>query len=360
MKTKKLKHFIISAFALTLILAGCKKDNPEPTPSGSSPSGYSSGVFIVCEGPFGSGTGTVSYYNRSTGAVNNDIFETANGYPLGNIVQSMNSHNNKGYIVVNNANKVQVVNLTDFKSTDEITGVNMPRYFIPIDNNKAYVTEWVDGFSGNVKVIDLSDNTVTGTISTGKGAEKMVKSGSGVYVTCKGAYDNDSVVIVINSGTDAVIDTLVVGPNPDGIEIDANGKIWVLCAGQWNIDFTALAKSGRLVRINPSTNAIEASFDFTSLFSMPQNLTINAAKNKLYFTYQGGIYTHDISSSNLNNTAYINRSFYGLGIDPATDYIYGADAGNFSSNGWVIRYNNSGSKVDSFQVGIIPNGFHFK
>ncbi len=75
----------------------------------------------------------------------------------------------------------------------------------------------------------------------------------------------------------------------------------------------------------------------------------------------GKVFSHDITSYALNTTPVVSRSFYGLGIDPVNNYIYGADAGDFASNGWVIRYNSSsGAVVDSFQVGIIPGGFCFR
>lgn len=360
--SKTTKQWLALSVALTFTVAGCKKEDPQPPANNITPGAYeSSGVFITNEGPFGSGTGTVSFYNRNTGAVSNDIFQTANGVPLGNIVQSMSIYNGKGYIVVNNAGKMEVVNAGDFKSSASITGLNQPRYFLGIDNSKGYITEWGStGTSGAVRVINLTNNTISSTISTGAGAESMVKVNNSVYVTCKGGYGNDSVLTVINSGTDAVITNIPVGPNPAGIQVDANGMIWVLCGGQWNTSFTALDKTGKLVRINPSTNTVEQAFTFSSTTSSPSNLTINAAKNKLYYTYNGAVYSHDISATSLSSAAFINRNFYGMGVDPSNDYLFGADAGNFTSNGYVIRFNTAGAKVDSFQVGIIPGGFFFK
>lgn len=358
-KTKKWLTISLAAFVITI--SGCKKDTPQPSNNTTTTGAYDAGIFVTCEGPFGSGTGTVNFYNRSTGAVSNDIFQTANSIPLGNIVQSMSIYNGKGYIVVNNASKMEVVNASDFKSTASITGLNQPRYFLGIDNSKGYVTEWGStGTNGAVRVINLTNNTISSTISTGSGAENMVKVNNSVYVACKGGYSNDSVVTVINSSTDAVSTNINVGPNPSGIQVDANGKIWVLCGGEWNSSFTTLVKTGKLVRINPSTNTVEQTFTFTSATSSPSNLAINGAKNKLYYTYQGNVYTQDISASSLSSTGFISRSFYGLGVDPTNDYVYGADAGNFSSNGYVIRFNTAGAKVDSFQVGIIPGGFFFK
>ena len=348
----------ISTVILTATLFGCKKDNPIPSNTSTAVS-YSNGVFVSCEGPFGSGTGTVSFYNRSSGIVTNDIFQTANGFPLGNIVQSVAIYNGKGYIAVNNAAKVEVVDATDFKSRGTITGLTNPRYFLGISSSKGYLTEWGSSTS-SIKVINLATNLVSTSINTANGAESMVKLNNKVYVTCNGGYGKDSVVMVINTLTDAVIDTIVVGPNPDDIQVDANGNLWVLCSGQWNSSFTALDQTGKLVRIDTTTNTANLSLSFSSTSSQPANLTMNTAKDKMYFTYQGSVYTHAISSSTLNSTAYIGRSFYGLGLDPVTDYLFATDPGNYVSNGKVIRYNTTATKIDSFTVGIIPGGLTFK
>lgn len=357
MKTKQL---FVSTLVLAIAFAGCKKDDPEtptPTPVGTT---YDNGVFIINEGPYGSGTGTVSFYSRSGSTVSTDIFQTKNSYPLGNVVQSMEIYNGKGYIVVNNASKVEIVDASTFASSGVISGLANPRYFLGIDNNKAYVSEWGTTGSGAVKVVDLTTKAVTTTITTGKGAEAMVKVGNSVYVTCSGGYDNDSVVTVIDATTDAVITSINVGANPKNIKVDANGKIWVLCSGQWNFNFTTLIKPGKLVRIDAATNTVDLSLPFASTTSQPFSLVINNAKTTLFYTYNGKIYSQLYTALNLNPSATINRNFYGLGIDPSNDYFYASDAGDFSSNGKVVRYTTAGIAVDSFNVGVIPGNFCFK
>lgn len=357
MKTNQL---LITALTLTVAFVSCKKDNPEPEPTPTpTPAAYENGVFITNEGPFGSGTGTISFYGRSSGAVSLDIFETKNSYPLGNVVQSMAVHNGKGYIVVNNAGKVEVVDAGSFATSGVISGFVSPRYFLGIDNNKGYITEWGTSGAGAVKVVDLNTKTITATIPTGKGAEGMVKVGNKVYVACSGGFDNDSVVTVIDATTNTVLSSIDVGPNPKSIQVDANGKVWVLCSGQWNTSFTMIEKPGSLVCINTTTDVIELSLSFTSTYSQPFNLVTNNAKTTLYYTYDGKVYSHAQTATALSTSAVINRNFYALGIDPANDYFYCSDAGNFSSNGKVLRYTTTGMVVDSFTVGIIPGGFSF-
>lgn len=358
----KTKHlFYLSAFAFAVTIISCKKDDPEPAAGGAAGTTYPSGVFVTNEGPFGSGTGTISFYNRTTGTVLSDIFEAKNGFPLGNIVQSMEIYNSKAYIVVNNAGKVEIANGTSFASDGSITGFTYPRYFLGINSSKGYVSEWgAGGVVGAVKIVDLSTKTIIGTITTGKGAEGMVLAGTKVYVACGGGFDNDSIVTVINSNTNAAITNINVGANPKSIKMDANGKVWVLCSGQWDPTYSFLISPGKLVRIDTATNAVDLSLTFASTFSQPSNLVINSSKTTLYYSYSGGVYSHSNTASILSGASIINRSFYGLGIDPTNDYIYGSDAVDFSSNGKVIRYNASATLVDSFAVGVIPGGFYFK
>ena len=66
MKTQNLIIVLTALFAFSI--SSCKKD--DDTPSGK----YSSGVFITNEGPFGTGTGTVSFINRDSNNIENNIF----------------------------------------------------------------------------------------------------------------------------------------------------------------------------------------------------------------------------------------------------------------------------------------------
>ena len=357
---KKTQLIYVSCIALSSIISGCKKDDPKTTPAAAPAGGYTNGVFVTNEGPYGSGTGTVSFYSRSSGSVSTDIFNAKNGFPLGNIVQSMEIYNNKAYIVVNNGSKVEVADGSSFASGGTITGLTNPRYFLGITSSKGYVSQWGAGATGEIKVVDLASRTITGTIVTGNGAEQMIKAGNYVYVACSGGYVNDSVVTVINASTNAVVTNITVGANPTGLKADANGKIWVVCVGQWNSSYTSLDKTGSLVRIDPATNTVDFSLPFSSLYSSPSRLVIDPTLSTLYYTYNGGVYQQSVNASVLNGAPLISRSFYSLGFDPVSHLIYASDAGNFSSNGKVLRYNTSGAVLDSFAGGVVPGNFCFK
>ena len=350
----KINLLLISILAV--LFTACSKSE-DATPTGK----YSSGVFISNEGPFQTGTGTISHFNRDTKMVENDIFQAVNGRPLGNIVQSIEIHNDKAYMVVNNAKKVEVAQAWDFKSVGVIQDLEMPRYFLGINDKKGYISQWgAGGVNGAIKVVDLQTNTVTKTINVGKGAEKMVTIDNKVFVTCGGGFDNENLLFVIDIQQDAVSATIAVPDNSNSIVVDSNNKLWVACRGrsQWNGMTTVTVSPAQLIRINPVNNQIEQRFTFGR--HGVSNLVINQSKNTLFYTFNGQVFTQNINDNALNTTPLIRRSFYGLGFDTQTNLLYAADAGNFSSNGKVMRYNPNGSALDSMIVGIAPSNFFFR
>lgn len=362
MKYHFIRRFLaVAAFALVWAVSSCN-DDPAPLVPGSE-----SGFFIVNEGGFGNGNASLSFYDRSTGVVTNNIFALKNGRPLGDQAQSMAVFEGKGYIVVQNSAKVEVIDADDFSSLATISvGLPSPRYFLGISPAKAYVSDWgADGVSGTVKVIDLTTNRVTATIPTGKGANRMLKSDNRVYVTNSGGFEKDNLVQVIDPATDGIVATVVVGDNPNSLQRDKDGNIWVLSGGAlaYNADFSineANSTKGSLSRISPSNvETLRLTFpDFT--YSTPGNLEISPDGGTLYYTYQGQIFSMQITSSALPATPFKRDTYYGLSVDPFNGHVIGCKAPTFSSAGTLEIFTAAGALVSAHTVGIGPNGCAFK
>jgi hypothetical protein len=351
----KIKSYLLTA-AIVLSVASCKKDkNDDNTPTEQTP--YQSGVFVSCEGPFQTGSGTISFLNRSTKVVSNDIFQTVNGRPLGNVVQSINVYNGKGYIVVNNAGKVEVVSIGDFKSVGKIDGLTSPRYFIGLNSSKGYVSD----MSGSVAVVDLSSNTVVKTISNGRSPDQMEIVNDKLFVLNYGGLGTDSTITVINTQSDTVEATVNVYYKPNSIKVDANGKLWVMCGGRGYTGYPQVDDTpGHLLCIDPSTYNIEKDLAFPATGDHPEHMVIDKESATVYYLDNNKVYAFGLNSAVLSTTALISRSFYALGYDGVEDYLYAGDPVDYASNGWVYRYHaNNGTSVDSFRVGIIPGNFYF-
>jgi YVTN family beta-propeller protein len=352
MKTLK-KTLGILTFAAVIISTSCTKDT-ESAPQGA----FSKGIFIVNEGPFQTGTGTITFYNPDSNLVKQDIFESVNGRPLGNIAQSITVYNGKAYIVVNNAGKVEVVNSVTFKSEGTIANLNNPSQFLVVDSKKAYISDWI----GQITVVDLQTNSIVNNIAVGTGPDAMLKSGNYVFVANSGGLGIDSTISVIDFSTDKVVKTIKVGDAPSGLVADGNGRVWVLCKGKGFTGWPQLGDThGKLMKIDPVSLSIEYTYNFVSTDLHPEKLVINKQKNKLFFLYNYGIYGFNIETTNGSKPEQLmSRNFYSLGYQNETGYLYAADAKDYVNNGIVLRIKaDDGLVVDSIQAGIVPRAFAF-
>ena len=341
----KSKKYLIFVGALFLTLSSCVKDQPtEEEESALITSG--NGVYIINEGNFQFGNASVSYYDVDTKTLKEDIYKTANSIALGDVAQSMAVLNNKAYIVVNNSSKIEVVNAQTFVSVATIAGLPSPRYFLAVNNAKAYVSDYK---ANAISIVDLNTNTKTGSIPCTGFTEEMAMAYGKVFVT---NVFRDK-VYVINASTDLITDSITVGYGSSSIQQDKNGKLWVLCVGdQTNIiDAT-------LYRINPLNNSVEMYYTFP-VAEYPSKLKMNGTNDTMYFL-NSGVYQMPISASSLPSSPFItqgSKSFYALGVDPASGVIYVADAIDYVQKSSVYRYTSQGVLLNTFKAGIITGDF---
>ncbi len=355
---KKLATLV--AMATMIFIQSCSDDPQVVLKPGAS------GYFVVNEG---SNT-SISFYDRESGEMTNDLFVIKNGEPLGIQAQSMTVFEGKGYIVVQGSSKISVIDADNYSLITTISeGIPSPRYFVAISTTKAYVSDWgEDGLTGSVKVLDLTTNKITKTIPTGQGANRMLKVGNLVYVANAGGYGKDNTIKIIDITTDEVVNSITTGYNPNGFQQDKDGNIWVTSGGalEYNDDFTAIdedkSTTGSLSKIK-SDNTEEFRLPFpTDIFtySYPNNLSISPEGTQLYYTYNGAVYTMSTSATTLPATPFKDKDYYGLSVDPFNGDIIGCNAGNFVSAGSIDVYNATGAFKNNFTVGIGPNGCYFK
>lgn len=333
-----------------LLLVSCVKDKPNDImqPEVSFGSGYK--VFVTNEGNFGINNASVSMYEINNSQIVSDIYKTQNNNTsIGDVCQSMSKINNKYYIAVNNSGKIAVVNTSDFKLISNITGLQSPRFILPVTFSKAYVS---DLYSNSISIIDLNTNTKTGSIPCSGWTEQMVLIYNKAFVT----NNKSNYTYVINTITDQITDSIYVGKFGGSIVIDKDSKIWVLSNGE-----TSTSTVGKLSRINPITLQIELSLSF-GLADSPGNLCINATKDTLYFL-NTNIYRMNINSSALPSSAFITSSantFYGLGVSDKDYHIYVSDAIDYIQKSSILVYSPNGTLKTSFKAGINASSFYFE
>ncbi len=344
---KKYIALFVSILFFTGFFVSCRKDTPKTTINNDITSEH--GVFIVNEGNFQWGNASVSYYNFSDGKYSEDVFEEVNNRPLGDVAQSICVIGDKAYIVVNNSNKIEIVKTTDFSSLGVITGFISPRYLLPITSSKAYVS---DLYSNKISIINLNNNTITGTIACNGSTEEMLIDSSTVVVT----NTRTNFIYLINPANDAVFDSIQLGFASNSLALDKNGKLWVMCAG----DATNSIKAS-IYRVNISSKTVEQSFQLNTSLDIWDKLRINTTKDTLYYMCNG-IYRMPVSSYSLPATAFIDQGshlFHAIGIDPVNNNLFVADAIDYVQKGKVYYYSPAGNLLGTINTGVIPTAFYF-
>ena len=324
------------------------------------------GVYIVNEGNFMFGNSSLSFYDPETKKVRNDVFQARNGAPLGDVAQSMSILGNLGFIVVNNSGKIYVIDSRTAGFKGSISGLSSPRYIHFVNSQKAYVT---DLYARKITIFNPQTFQITGHIPVNNSksefnqhdTEQMVQYGNLVFTNCW-SYDNK--ILIINSYTDQLIDSIEVYKQPNSMVIDKDNKIWVLSDGGFEGSPSGYERPG-LMKIDAETREIERSFRFAQ-GDHPQSLCINPTRDTIYYLNRH-VWKMAVSETRLPAQPYliskytnIYGGFYSLAIDPANAEIYLGDAIDHSQNGIVSRYTPSGLLIDEFKVGISPGNFAFK
>ncbi len=331
---------IIILVSTCLVLLSCTKlENP----TGTYLTG--SGVFIINEGNFRWGNGSLSLYSYDSTKIYNDLFEEINGRPLGDVPNSMTIFDSKAYIIVNNSEKIEVVDLTTLKSIETINGLISPRNMAIISNNKAYITSM---YSDSIGILNLTDYSISGYINIRRSSEAIVVKENKAYVTNYiGGYE----VMIIDTDNDQLIDSVEVGREPQSMVIDRNDKLWVLCNGGWTREVFA-----ELDVINTSTNNLEKTIVFPTKQASPSCLSIDGKGETIYYL-ENGVQKMSIEEVTLPSAPLIGQSdhyFYNMAVNPVNGDILLTDAVDYSDKGFLIFYKSDGTLTKIESAGIIP------
>lgn len=312
---------------------------------------YSHGTLVLHEGLFQTGTGTVSFVG-DTGSVTNKIFELENnGQILGNILQSATVVGDLAYLVVNNANKIVIVNKNSFKYEGEITGLKQPQYAY-VKGNRLYVSQWgIGGDGSGVVIVNLSSKAIEKTILIPGGPQHMIAFNNELFIGLSGGFLKDNQIVELDLNADTILRSQTVDDVPNQMQI-VDGKIWLLCSGYYDfVNPDQSSKGGIYVYQNSIwTKKLE-------LEQGGKSLEADAINRELYTVGSLGLVKYSIDNNSI--TQLMPGYFYGLGFNAETQKIWVADAKNFSSPGDVLVLNRQGDLLDTHQVDIIPNGFIF-
>jgi hypothetical protein len=335
---------------LISVCASCHKDKATTIP-------LSKGVYIMNEGNFNFGNGEVSFYDPHTNEVSNGLFHAANGYFLGDVVQSMYIRDSVGFIVVNNSQKIEMVKIPSFKHVRTITlPRSNPRNFFPVNDSIAYVSEL---YAMKIWVVNFQTGALVDSVTTESWTENILQIGTDIFVQQKvlsTVPSSRAALLKVNTVNHTAQYNRSFGARDiNGMVKDKLNRIWIavdedtahgLHAGFYCFDQDMVEQK---------------SFFYSSYNHNPSRLCIDSKGEKLFYADKD-VFSFSIQDNAVSSTAFIpgdGKNIYAMDIDPSSDDVYLSDALDFVQQSRIYRYDKNGSLIHSFTAGIISGNFAF-
>ena len=369
-----------SLFALIflLALASCRK-SPTPVPEKqqgiipANPTAEPKGFYLLNEGNLGSNKASLDYMDYTTGVYTLNLYNQDNPSVtkgLGDVGNDVGVYGSKVYIVVNNSNKVEVIDKATGVHVGQVNIINCRN--VAFSGNKAYVSAYLgtvgdpNAPNGIVAEIDTASLTITRKVTVGRQPEQMAIVGQKLYVANSGGYsppNYERTVSVIGLDAFTVIKLIDVDINLDRCIADKYGKLYVTSRGDY------YTQSSNLYVIDTNKDTVIKNFHLPA-----SNLWIDDNTAYIYatdFSYTTGKWTISYNMVDVGADTLLNRSFitdgtdkgikvpYGIAVNPTTKEVLVTDAKDYVNPGTIYCFSPAGKKLWSTTTGDIPGHFAF-
>ncbi len=338
--------------AVTVFFLGCVRD-PGPVEA-EKPLASAKGVYILNEGNFGRGNSTLSYYDLQTGTLYDDVFFSVNGKMLGDVGNALFLRDGRCYIVVNNSNKIEVLDpVTNVNTGTIVIGAGRsPRQMAFLDDSTALVTNLYDG---SVLVVHLRQLVTGSRIPVGPNPDGIAIAGGKAFVANSGLGTGRS-ISVIDIQTLAVTRAMELGDNPVAVAVTGSGMVYVLCAGfDGSGSIPDDATPAKIFVLDPVTVTV---VDSVAIPGHAYTMAIGE-NGRAYVPSSDSVLVVDTRTNRISGT-FARGVFYAVGIEEGSGDVYLSDAKNFTQPGDVLVFSSDGSMKVQFTAGVIPGSFAFK
>lgn len=349
------KWLIILILALSFY--SCTNDEfGEVNTSDETPSAFHNGAFVICEGLFNSGGGDVSWIDFDNGTISNEVFRSVNGFPPGDIPFHMALSGSNIFLTVNNSGKVYMLS-DNFEVVKTIEGIASPREICAGSGNRMFVSSLYKPY---IYVIDAEQGILNDSIYTERPVENLLLHAGKLWATHWSklvSTQTNNALLVIDTASLQLIDSVIIGVEPNSMSIDKNGFIWVLCSGGYDHIETA-----EFVIVDPLTHSVMRTIPFNSSSDYPSAMVMNASRDSVYFINQH-VFKMSVDAVSVPASSFVNASgntYYRLAVNTVDNSLWVSDAGDYIHAGQVLHYSPAGNLLGPFNAGVVPGYVIFR
>lgn len=373
------KYFILLLFVLCMMLSCREEDEifiPEHvTVSKPEIGGDIVGFYLLNEGNMGSNKCTLDYYDYTTGVYTRNIYGNANpSVPkeLGDVGNDIQIYGSKLYAVINCSNKVEVMEVSTAKRIGQIDIPNC-RY-IKFHEGHAYVTSYAGPVEinpnyeqkGYVAKVDTATLKVIDTCIVGFQPDELEIVNGKIYVANSGGYmvpNYENTLSVINVATFKEEERVEIDINLQCVIGDEYGGLWVSTRGDY------YEKESKLYCYDVRKKRIEKELDvpISSMWLDGDSLyVVSIAWSHITMTDEVtyavvNVKTREIETRNFitDGTDKKIKKPYSVAVNPLTKDIYVTDAKNYVNPGTLYCFGQDGVMKWNVRTGDIPAHFAF-
>jgi len=341
--TRTLKHFLklvlLPAFLIALVQCDVAPTEPDNN-------GVNTHTLFVMHGGEGQ---TVSAIDLETGVITHNFQST------GSIPGDITIHN--GNLLILNSVPASL-QITSVENGIEIETINLTAgsnpYAIETDEDWIYVTGLLSGKLYRISPIDW---TIVDSIGVGSAPEGMADNQDYIFVATSDGWQEgytNSSVHVISKATFSPVDTISTGTNPQRLAWSENGKLHVLCTGNYSSEF------GIVTVIDPVSLNTE---DTILLGGSPGYICIT--KDNIVYVSDFGVetdkesmgylYSYDASNNEIirtfSNPIEVGYGAMGLLYSNIDERLF---ISNYGDNTVQVFHPDSQKVVQTYQVDLAP------
>jgi hypothetical protein len=376
MKTKLIYYTYPFFLVITIVLlASCRKD-PAPISEeremlfAATPNSIVKGVYLLNEGNFNLNKASLDFIDYTTGVYRRNIYNQANPEVtkgLGDVGNDMVVYGSKLYVVVNNSNKIEVLNAKTGERIKQIDLLNCRH--ITIGGNKIYASAYVSNVgdsnapNGIVAEIDTSALLIQRRVTVGRQPEGLAVIGSKLYVANSGGYsppNYERTISVVDITSFTEVKRIDVAINLNHLKVDKDGDLYVTSLGDY------LSIPPKLFVISTQTDQIKKVFDLQArtlyidddlayVISTNPNATPSFSYNIINTrdeTMLSRQFITDVTKNQISNP-------YGIAVNPVTKDILLTDAKDYVTSGTLYCFDQNGQIKWAVNTGDVPAHFAF-
>ena len=334
------------------------------------------GFYLLNEANMSSNSASLDYYDYARGRYMRNIYAIRNPHvvkDLGDVGNDIAIYGSKMYAVINCSNKVEVMDLR----ARRIGQVDVPNCrYIKFHGGYAYLTSYagpvpttVDGTYkqyGYVAKIDTATLQVVDTCVVGFQPDQLDIVGDKIYVANSGGYmvpNYENTLSVIDLATFKQVERIPIAINLNLCQADRRGILWVTSRGDYgNAQSKLFAYDTRKHRLVKTLDVQVSNMwmDGDSLYIISNewsNVTMSSVRG---YAIVNTLTMEQVSDHFITDGTEEQITLpYGVAVNPITKDIYVTDAKDYVHPGRLYCYGRDGVLKWDVLAGNIPAHFVF-